>query len=116
MGGFISEPRLIPPRYPPSLSLIVICPEQSVVALEQPGESKPNGKNSELSYTCAVPNKPKPPPQFKVGDKILVNLHHGKIEDAVVMAVIEDKDGLKLQVDFGYEQTALIHAYQVVQD
>jgi len=45
-----------------------------------------------------------------------VNLHHGKIEDAVVKAVIEDKDGLKLQVDFGYEQTALIHAYQVVQD
>jgi len=45
-----------------------------------------------------------------------VNLHHGKIEDAVVRAVIGDEDGLKLQVDFGYEQTALIHAYQVVED
>jgi len=40
--------------------------------------------------------------------KIRVNLHHGKIEDAVVRAVIEHTDGLKLQVDFGHEQTALI--------
>ena len=60
--------------------------------------------------------KNQPKRQFKVGDKIRVNLHHGKVEDAVVMAVIEDEDGVKLQVDFGYEQTALIHAYQVVQD
>ena len=36
--------------------------------------------------------------QFKVGDKIRVNLHHGKIEDAVVRAVIQDADGIKLQV------------------
>ena len=57
-----------------------------------------------------------PERKFKVGDKIRVNLHHGKTEGAVVRAVIDDKDGLKLQVDFGYEQTALIHAYQVVQD
>jgi hypothetical protein len=60
--------------------------------------------------------KNQPEGKFKVGNKIRVNLHHGKIEDAVVRAVIEDKDGLKLQVDFGYEQTALIHAYQVVED
>jgi hypothetical protein len=37
--------------------------------------------------------------QFKIGDKIRVNLHHGKIEDAVVRAVIQDADGIKLQVD-----------------
>jgi hypothetical protein len=30
-----------------------------------------------------------PKREFKVGDKIRVNLHHGKIEDAVVRAVIE---------------------------
>jgi hypothetical protein len=29
-----------------------------------------------------------------VGDKIGVNLHHGKIEDAVVRAVARDVDGL----------------------
>jgi len=30
--------------------------------------------------------------QFKVGDKIRVNLHHGKIEDAVVRAVVQSDD------------------------
>ena len=35
--------------------------------------------------------------QFQVGDKIRANLLHGKIEDAVVRAVIHD-DGIKLQV------------------
>jgi hypothetical protein len=39
-----------------------------------------------------------PKREFKVGDKIRVNLHHGKIEDAVVRAVIQDEDGIKLQV------------------
>ena len=47
--------------------------------------------------------------EFKVGDKIRVNLHHGKIEDAVVRAVIEHTDGTKLQVDVvGLNLTALI--------
>ena len=38
-----------------------------------------------------------PKREFKVGDKVRVNLHHGKIEDAVVRAVIQDDDGIKLQ-------------------
>jgi len=58
----------------------------------------------------------KPDRQYKVGDKIRVNLHHGKIEDAVVKAVIEHTDDLKLQIDFGREQTALIDLWQVVED
>jgi hypothetical protein len=37
--------------------------------------------------------------QFKVGDKIRVNLHHGKIEEAVVRFVIQHTDSIKLQVD-----------------
>ena len=57
-----------------------------------------------------------PKREFKVGDKIRVNLHHGKIEDAVVRAVIEHTDRLKLQVDFGHEQTALIEEWQVVKE
>jgi len=32
--------------------------------------------------------------QSKVGEKVRVNLHHGKIEDAVVRAVIHDDDGI----------------------
>jgi transcription antitermination factor NusG len=37
--------------------------------------------------------------QFKDGDKIRVNLHPGEIEDAVVKAVIQEADSIKLQVD-----------------
>ncbi|HKC93564.1 MAG TPA: hypothetical protein VKB81_06035 [Nitrospira sp.] len=52
---------------------------------------------------------------FKAGDKVRVNLHHGKIEDAVVRAVTEHTDGTKLQVDVvGLDLTALIDTWQVV--
>ena len=62
-----------------------------------------------------VPRKPDDR-QFKVGDQIRVNLHHGKIEDAVVRAVIQDEDGIKLQVDVvGLDLTALIDTRQVVE-
>jgi transcription antitermination factor NusG len=65
-----------------------------------------------------VPAPKKPDRQFKVGDKIRVNLHHGKIEDAVVKAVVQDDDGIiKLQVDVvGLDLTALIDTRQVVDD
>ena len=57
-----------------------------------------------------------PKREFKVGDKIRVNLHHGKIEDAVVRAVIQHTDGLKRQVDVvGLDLTALIDTRQVVE-
>jgi len=45
-----------------------------------------------------------------------VNLHHGKIEEAVVRAVVQDDDGTKLQVDVvGLDLTALIDTRQVVE-
>ena len=57
-----------------------------------------------------------PKPEFKVGDKVRVNLHHGKIEDAVVRAVIQDEGEIKLQVDVvGLDLTALIDTRQVVE-
>ena len=55
-----------------------------------------------------------PKREFKVGDKIRVNLHHGKIEDAIVKAVVQDIDGVKLQVDVvGLDLTALIDVSQL---
>ena len=62
-----------------------------------------------------MPKKPNPAPrEFKVGDKVRVNLHHGKIEDAIVKAVVQDIDGVKLQVDVvGLDLTALIDVSQV---
>ena len=66
-------------------------------------------------YIPRVPAK-EPKREFKVGDKIRVNLHHGKIEDAVVRAVIQDDDGIKLQVDVvGLDLTALIDTRQVAE-
>ena len=53
--------------------------------------------------------------QFHVGDKVRVNLHHGKIEDAIIRAMIQDTQGIKLQVDvFGLDLTALIDMWQIV--
>ena len=52
--------------------------------------------------------------EFKVGDKVRVNLHHGEIEDAIVKAVINQTDGTKLQVDVvGLDLTALVDTSQV---
>ena len=66
-----------------------------------------------LRYIPPVPDK-EPKREFKVGDKVRVNLHHGKIEDAVVKAVINETDGMKLQVDVvGLDLTALIDLSQV---
>jgi len=68
-----------------------------------------------LSYNCAVPKKPDPPPrQFNVGDKIRVNMDAGQVVDAVVEAVISQTDGLRLPVDLGFNQTALIREWKVV--
>jgi hypothetical protein len=68
-----------------------------------------------MRNSTRVPAK-EPKREFKVGDKICVNLHHGKIEDTVVRAVIQDDDGTKLQVDVvGLDLTALIDLRQVVE-
>ena len=69
------------------------------------------------AYIPRVPAPKKPDDrQFKVGDKVRVNLHHGKIEDAVVRAEIQDEDVVKLQVDVvGLDLTALIDTRQVVE-
>jgi hypothetical protein len=49
-----------------------------------------------------VPAKQQPDDrQFKIGDKVRVSLHHGKIEDAIIRAVIQHIDGIRLQVSLG---------------
>jgi hypothetical protein len=57
-----------------------------------------------------------PAKSYKVGDHIRVNMHSGKIVDAVIKAVIEHKDGLRFQVAFGKDQTALIGEWQIVKE
>jgi hypothetical protein len=54
--------------------------------------------------------------QFAVGDKIKVNMHAARIVDATIKAIIDFREGLKYQVDFGLDQTALIHEWQIIRD
>ena len=53
--------------------------------------------------------------EYKVGDRIQISLNN-RILDAVIRAVLEHTDELRLQVDFGNEQTALIYEWQIVKD
>jgi hypothetical protein len=54
--------------------------------------------------------------KYKVGDHLDVKLSGGRIVDATVKAVIERTDGKRLHVDFGKDETALIHLWQVVEN
>jgi hypothetical protein len=52
--------------------------------------------------------------EFKVGDRVKVNMHRSRIVEAEVKAVVEKTHGVRLQVSFGNE-TALIYLWQVVE-
>ena len=52
-------------------------------------------------------------PNYRVGDNVLVKLSGGRIMEAVVKAITESTDGVRLQVSFGNE-TALIYLWQIV--
>jgi len=70
--------------------------------------------------SCAMPAKKKAShseqdASYAVSDRVKVNLHTGRIVDATVKAVIERTDGKRLQVDFGKDETALVHLWQVVE-
>jgi hypothetical protein len=52
---------------------------------------------------------------YAVGDRVKVNMRRDRIVDATVKAVIDRADGQWLQVDFGKDETALIHLWQVVE-
>ena len=51
--------------------------------------------------------------EFKVGDRVKVNMHRGRIVEAEIKAIVEKTHGVRLQVSFGNE-TALIYLWQVV--
>jgi hypothetical protein len=53
--------------------------------------------------------KKEPKGPLRVGDKIRVSMHDGKIVDAVIKAILnDDRGGLHYQIDFGHAHTALI--------
>ena len=48
-----------------------------------------------------------------VGDRVQVNLHHGKLEEGIVKAIVTHTEGLRYQVDLGGDRTALVHERQI---
>lgn len=58
----------------------------------------------------------KTPEEFGPGQAIRVKPSNGRIEEARVNHVIQHPDGIKLQVDFGHDETALIELWQVLED
>lgn len=54
--------------------------------------------------------------QFQVGDRILVSLSSGRVEEATVKAVIQQNDETRLIVDYGYDETATVSLWQVRRD
>jgi len=67
--------------------------------------------------SCAMPSKKKAPEDssYAVGDRIKVNVHTGRVVEATVRPVIDRTDGKQLQVDFGKDETALVHLWQIVE-
>jgi hypothetical protein len=53
-------------------------------------------------------------PKYKVGDHVLVKLSGGRIVEATIKALLDTTEGMRLQVDFGYDETALVYEWQVV--
>ena len=51
--------------------------------------------------------------QFSVCDRVTVSLSAGRVVDDVVKAVIDRTDGVRLQVDYGKGERALVYLWQV---
>jgi hypothetical protein len=55
-------------------------------------------------------------PKYKVGDHVLVKLSGGRIVEATVKAITESTEGTRLQVDFGFDEAALVYDWQIVEN
>jgi hypothetical protein len=54
--------------------------------------------------------------RYRIGQHIMVKLSGGRIVEATIRAIVEHTDGLRLQVDFGQDETALIEEWQIVKE
>jgi hypothetical protein len=58
----------------------------------------------------------KAPREYRTGQYVRIKLSGGRIEEAKIASVIPHDDGVRLQVDFGHDETALIELWQIVED
>ena len=47
---------------------------------------------------------------------VLVKPSGGRIVEATIKAIVDTTEGTRLQVDFGYDETALVYEWQVVEE
>ena len=59
-----------------------------------------------------MPAKKSDEPRYNVGDRIQINPNN-KIVEATITAIVQRTDGLRLQVSYGHDLTALIYEWQV---
>jgi len=50
--------------------------------------------------------------QFRVGDRVSVSLSAGRVVEGIVKAIINRTDEVRLQVDYGKDETALVYLWQ----
>jgi hypothetical protein len=62
-----------------------------------------------------VPARKKPDSgsEFKVGDRVSITLQTGRMVEGTVRAIVERTDGIRLQVDYGKDETALVELWRV---
>jgi hypothetical protein len=54
--------------------------------------------------------------QFSVGEQVRVRLRTGEIVDATIRTIFARNNGIRIQVDYGKDETALIFEWQVVRN
>ena len=50
-----------------------------------------------------------------IGDRVLINLHHGRMEQAIIKTITPIAGGAKYQVDFGHDETATVREWQILE-
>jgi hypothetical protein len=69
------------------------------------------GSSARFARVPAKPNEPK----YNVGDRVQITLNN-KIVDATITAIVRLTKGVRLQVAYGHDLTALIYEWQVVRN
>jgi len=62
-----------------------------------------------------VPAKKEPDDarEFSIGGRATASLSSGRVVESTVKAVVNHADGVRLQVDYGKNETALVYLWQV---
>jgi len=76
-------------------------------------------RHTPTGYSCRLSarKKPEKPRQFTFTLSPTLNLHSGRIVDATIKAVVVEADGeTRYQVDFERDRTAIVRAWQIVEE